>query len=185
MYQHPTGNFSLTGKPGDYYALALYDTLMDNPERLEAVRRRIASDPRILPVVSASSVNKHYVVFKVTGGKEKTDAPQLQKVSREEFARIGAPVPIDNPDFSVRALYNQNRYVFLVRIEKVPDYDVDLCAELEISNDKIQIVQPFGWGLYPAYSCQPGTVFIWEKVSEPASGLTFFVRKRNASQFQR
>lgn len=187
MYRHPTGSFSTrgTGKPGDYYALALCDYLMVDLNLLESLRRRIASDPRIIPVLSASSGNKHFVVFKVTDGKEKSDAPRLQIVSPGEFARIGSPVPSGNPDFAVRALYNQDRYVVLVRIEKVPDYDVDLWLELDDSKEKSRAVQPFGWGLYPAYSCPQGTVFMWEKPSAPAVSVKFRIEERKNSRFQR
>ena len=186
MYDHPTVKFSADRKLGDHIILAMNDRLMDSPGLLESVRRQIADDPRIIPVASASAGNRHFVIFKVSDGKEKSLIPDLPIISKNDFQRIGSPVPENNPHFDIRYVYNGKNHVFIVRIEKTPDYDVDLLAEMESSDgEKKLIAEPFGWGLYPAYSCPAGTVFIVEKPGPPASRIQVFCEERKGSRVKR
>lgn len=186
MYDHPTGNFSSVRKTGDYIVLALNDRLMDSAEQLESIRRQIAFDSKIIPIVSASVENRNFAVFKVSDGSEKSPVPQLQTVSMADFARIGSLIPDNDPYFDVRYLHNGRAHVFLVRVMKVPDFDVDLMMELEFANgEKNAFSDPFGWGLYPAYSCPAGTVFIVEKPGPPAARIQVFCAERKASRFKR
>ena len=186
MYDHPTGSLSTARKAGDYIVMALNDRLMDSAEMLESLRRQIAFDPKIIPIVSASVENRHFAVFKVTDGSEKSSVPPLQIISAADFARIGSPVPDNDPFFDVRYLHNGRNHVFLVRVMKVPDFDADLMAEIESdSGEKIAFSDPFGRGLYPAYSCPVGTVFIVEKNGPRAVKIQVFCAERKASRFKR
>jgi len=186
MYEHPTCNFSTARKTGDYIVFALNDRLMDSPDLLETVRRQIAADPKIIPVVSASAGTRHLAAFKVSDGIEKSTVPPLQTVTSDEFARIGIPIPVEDPCFSVRYLYRNDRHIFLVRIEKVPEYDVDLVAEVESAEgEKTVFSCPFGRGLYPAYSCSAGTVCIMERAGSPAVKVQFVCSERQGSRFKR
>ena len=183
MYEHPTCKFFVERKTGDYIILFLNDRLMDSPDQLESVRRQIAFDPKIIPVFSASAGIRHFAVFKVSAGMEKSEIPPLQIVPADEFARIGIPIPVGDPCFSVRYLYRNDRHVFLVRIEKVPGYDVDLMAELEAADGaKNAFYYPFGQGLYPAYSCPAGSVCIIEKEGSPAAKIQFLCAERDGSR---
>ena len=182
MYDHPTGKFTVDRKPGDHIVLAMNDRLMDSPELLESVRRQIAGDPKIIPVVSASAGNQPFVVFKVTDGMEKSQVPPLHTVSDNEFIKIGIPIPVVDPCFKIRYLHRNDLHVFLVRIEKTPDYDVDLFVKMKSSSGENTIFsEPFGRGLYPAYSCPAGTVFIMEKAGAPASEIQFVCVERKGS----
>ena len=186
MFDHPTCSLSTQRKAGDYIVMALDDRLMDSPEMLESLRRQIAFDPKIIPIVSASAENRHFAVFKVTDGSEKSTVPSLQTISADEFSRVGISLPVENPDFSVRYLYRDNKNVFLVRVKKVPDHDVDLLVEMESSEgEKSAFSDPFGWGLYPAYSCPAGTMFMVEKPGPPAAKVQFHCQERQASRFKR
>ena len=186
MYDHPTVNFMSPRKIGDFIVFSLDDRLMDSPEQLEFLRRQIAADPKIIPVVSASAGNRHFAAFKVTDGSEKSAVPSLPTISADEFARIGFPLPVEDPDFSVRYLYRDNKHVFLARVEKVTDHDVDLLVEMESAEgEKSAFSDPFGWGIYPAYSCPAGTVFMVEKPGPPAKGIQVICAERKASRFKR
>ena len=186
MYDHPTWNFTTARKMGDYIVLILNDRLMDPPDLIESLRRQIAADPKILPVASASAGHRHLVAFKVSDGTEKSPIPPLQKISDEEFARTGFPIPVEDSCFSVHYLYRNDQYIFMVRIEKVPEYDVDLIIELEYNDGrKSGYSDPFGSGIYPAYSCPAGTVFIVEKNGPPAAQIQVICAERKASRFKR
>ncbi|MBE6373265.1 MAG: DUF2079 domain-containing protein [Lentisphaerae bacterium] len=186
MYDHPTVNFMSPRKVGDFIVFSLDDRLMDSPDQLELLRRQIAADPKIIPVVSASAGNRHFAAFKVTDGSEKSPLPPLQTISADEFARIGFPLQVEDRDFSVRYLYRNNKHVFLVRVEKVTDHDVDLLVEMESAEGaKSAFSEPFGQGIYPAYSCPAGTVFMVEKDGPQAVKIQVVCLERNASRFKR
>ena len=186
MYDHPTVNFMSPRKVGDFIVFSLDDRQMDPPDQLEALRRQIVADPKIIPVVSASAGNRHFAAFKVTDGSEKSPVSSLQTISDEEFARIGVPLPVEDPDFSVRYLYRDNKHVFLVRVEKVIDHDVDLLVKMESAEgEKTAFYEPFGWGIYPAYSCPAGTVFMVEKDGPQAVKIQVLCEERKASRFKR
>ena len=184
MYEHSTADFSRPRRVGDFLVLALHDRLMDSPEKLESVRREIAADPKIIPIAAASSDNKHFAVFKVTDGSEKSSIPALPAVTSEVFKRTGVQIPAIHSEFQIRYSFRNNRHVFLIRLDKVPGYDVDFCLELSGSWGKLTRVIPFGWGIYPAYSCPVGTVFVVEQEAPPAESIKCFCAERKASRIK-
>lgn len=185
MFEHSTADISCPRRTGDCLVLSLHDRVLDGAEKLENIRREIAADPNVIPLDSFSQANKQIVVFKVSDGKEKSPIPKLQVIPSGVFDRIGSPVPSTNPDFQIRYLYRNDRHVFLIRLEKVPAYDIDFCYMLLYPDRNEKCVVPFGWGLYPAYSCPAGTVFIVEKPGPPAARIQVFCAERKGSRFKR
>ena len=185
MYEHPTADYSRPRKAGDFLVMALHDYLMDSPEKLESTRRAIAADPKVIPVFSIGSANKHFVVFQVTDGSKISPVPPPSVIPAQDFARIGIPIPCGSPDFETRYFYRSSRHFFLIRLVRVPDYDVDFCFELSGDWGKQMRIIPFGWGLYPAYSCPAGTVFIVEQEAPPAKDVRCFCAERKGSRITR
>ena len=185
MYGHPTADFSYSARPGDFLILALHNWFLDSAEKLENTRRRIAADPKIIPVDSYHLENEYLVVFKVTDGTEKSSVPKLQTIPAKEFAGIGVPLETGNPDFGVRYLYRDNRHVFLIRLNQVPTYDADIELELTGRWGRMETLDSFGWGLYPAYSCPEGAIFILEKAAPPAEQVKVRFKEREGSRFKR
>ena len=185
MFEHPTAEISCPRQPGDCIVLSLHDRVLDGAGKLEDIRRQIAADPKIIPVDSFALANKHIVLFRVTDGTEKSPIPPMQVIPSEVFRRIGSPVPSADPDFKIRYIYRNDRHVFLVRIENVPAYDIDFCCVLSYPDRKETCIVPFGWGLYPAYSCPAGTVFMVEKPGPPASRIQIYCAERKESRFKR
>ena len=177
MYQNPTDKFSQPYKTGDYLVFSLYDRGMDSAERIEALRRKIASDPKVVPVGSARTI----VVFEVTDGSRSGRAPRPEIISQAEFEKIGVPFPGPDPHFAIRYLYANGRHVFLVRVQRTPDYDVDAVYEMKGPWGAVQGFQPFCWGLYPAYSCPEGTLYIIQHEAPQAADVNFCLSKRKAS----
>ena len=185
MYEHPTEDFSRPRKAGDYLVLALHDRSIDTAEKLENVRRQIAFDPSVIPMDSFNLSGRHIVLFKVTDGKESSPIPKLRQISASEFAGIGVPFPIKNADFKIRYLFRNDRHVFLIRLEKTPEYDFDFVYQLSGPWGKIRNTQVFGWGLYPAYACPAGTLFIVEHNAPQAASVNCFCLERKASRVKR
>ena len=182
MYQHPTAGFSSPRKVGDYLVLALHDRSIDTAEKLEKVRREIASDPKIIPIDSFNLADRFIVVFTVTDGKVSSPIPKLRQISASEFAKIGMPFPNRNSDIRIRYLFQNDQHVFLIRLEKTPDYDFDFVYSISGPWGKMRKSCVFGWGLYPAYSCPPGTLFIVEHNAPQAASVNCFCLERKASR---
>ena len=185
MYEHPTEDFARPRKTGDHLLLALHDRSIDTAEKLERIRREIAFDSKVIPMDSFDLSGRHIVMFKVTDGKELSPIPKLRQISASEFMKIGVPLPVGSPDFKIRYLFQNNRHVFLIRLEKTLDYDFDFIYQLSGPWGKIRNTQVFGWGLYPAYACPPGTLFIVERSAPQAASVNCFCLERKASRFKR
>lgn len=182
MYQHPTADFSSPRKIGDYLVLALHDRSIDTAEKLEKIRREIASDLKIIPIDSFNLSNRFIVVFTVTDGKVSSPIPKLRQISASEFAKIGMPFPNQNRDIRIRYLFQNDRHVFLIRLEKTPDYDFDFVYSISGPWGGIRKSCVFGWGLYPAYSCPSGSLFIVEQNAPRAASVNCFCLERKASR---
>lgn len=185
MYEHPTADFSRSRTAGDYLVLALHDRSIDTAEKLENVRRQIAFDSKVIPMDSFNLSGRHIVMFKVTDGKESSPIPKLRQIPASEFAQIGVPFPIRSADFKIRYLFQNDRHVFLIRLEKTLDYDFDFVYQLSGPWGKIRNTQVFGWGLYPAYACPAGTLFIVEHNAPKAASVNCFCLERKASRVKR
>lgn len=185
MYQHPTVDFGSPRKVGDYLVLALHDRSIDTAEKLEKIRREIASDPKIIPVDSFNLSNRFIVVFAVSDGKVTSAIPRLRQISASEFAKIGVPFPNKNSDIRIRYLFQNDRHIFLIRLEKTLDYDFDFVYSVSGPWGRIRKSCVFGWGLYPAYSCPAGTLFIVEQNAPQAASVNCFCLERPASRLVR
>ncbi|MBQ7394062.1 MAG: DUF2079 domain-containing protein [Lentisphaeria bacterium] len=91
----------------------------------------------------------------------------LPVISEMEYVRLGDELPSGDPHIRVRLRLDQKYFHFAVRVETVPDYDVELGLQTEGGTYKI----PYGRGGFPAYRCSAGTV--WE-YSFPHNGNTKF-----------
>ena len=185
MYENPTADISRPRRIGDYLVLALHDRSIDTAEKLENVRRQIAFDPTVIPMDSFNLSGRHIVMFKVTDGKETSPIPKLRQISASEFAGIGVPFPVKSADFRIRYLFRNDRHVFLIRLEKTLDYDFDFVYQLSGPWGKIRNTQVFGWGVYPAYACPAGTLFIVEHNAPKAASVNCFCLERKASRGKR
>ena len=182
MYQHPTADFSWPRHPGDYLVLALHDRKMDSAEKLELIRRQIAFDPRVVPLDSFVLSGRHIVLFKVAAAAEKGPVARPQVIPAEKFAAFGVPVPSASRDFAIRYGFRNNRHIFLIRLNHVPEYDIDFICELEGEWGKLRSVHSFGWGLFPAYACPEGSVFPVEVEAPPARNIRCLCSERKASR---
>ena len=185
MYQHPTVDFASQRKIGDYLVLALHDRSIDTDEKLEKVRREISSDPKVIPIDSFNLSGRLIVMFAVSDGKVTSPIPRLRQISASEFAGIGMPFPCKNSDIRIRYLFRNDRHVFLIRLEKTPNYDFDFVYSISGPWGRIRNSSVFGWGLYPAYSCPAGTLFIVEQNAPKAASVNCFCLERKASRLAR
>lgn len=75
---------------------------------------------------------------------------------------MGVPVPETDPHFAGRYVHSEGKHLFLWQIRKTPEYDVDIHIYLENQYGTFPYLQTFGFGLFPAYSLEPGSVFQFE-----------------------
>ena len=176
MYQNPTEKYTEPQRSGDHLVLALYDRV-EPVKKLEELRRQIAADPKIIPVGSARTI----VVFKVTDGSESSKVPRPEIISQAEFDEIGDPLLSADPHFAVRYLYANGRHVFLLRLQQVPNYDVDAAYTLKGTWGEVRDFLPFCDGLFPAYSCPKGTLFIIQYQAPQEAEVKFYLQKRKDS----
>lgn len=162
LFDYPAALFDVRKKTGDVIILNLHDSMMDPPEKLEKIRREIAADKRIVPVMTFSNGNRQFVLFHVVNPLNAVPVRRLPVSSFEEFDSLGIPIPETDPHIAGRYVHSEGKHLFLWQIRKTPDYDADIHVYLENQYGTIPYLQTFGFGLFPAYSLEPGSVFQFE-----------------------
>ena len=90
---------------------------------------------------------------------------------------LGNELPSGDPHFRVRVRMDQEAFYFAVRVESVPEYDVDLGFQIGGGTSKV----PFGMGGLPAYLCPAGTVWVYSAPHGGSKDLRMQIFKRAAS----
>jgi|GEM_PF-883223 len=157
LFEYPTESFTAPRRTGDVLVLDLTDNCFDSPEELEQVRREIAADKRIVPLLTIPWNFKQFVVFRV--GETPQPDISLPKMSLAEFEKKGQLLPTENPYFTVRSFYEGNNNFFSLQVKETPPYDVDIEIEAKGDFGTVSSTYVFGFGIFPAYESPPGTVF--------------------------
>ncbi len=180
LFEYPTEYFTAPRKTGDVLVLDLTDSDFDPPGDLEQVRREIAADPRIVPLLTIPGDFKHFLVFLV--GETPRPGISLPKTGFAEFDKIGMALPSGNRNFATRYLFDGKKHVFLVQIRETPDYDADLKITIQGEFGVINRTYTFGFGLFPAYMSPPGTVFSFDLTAPPPKKVSIQFLKRPGSE---
>ena len=98
-------------------------------------------------------------------------------VSEMEYALLGDELPSGDPHFRVRVRMDREAFCFAVRVETVPEYDVDLGFQIGGENNKV----PFGQGGSPAYLSPSGTVWVYTAPHGGRKDLRMQIFKRAGS----
>lgn len=180
LFEYPTEYFTAPRKTGDVLVLDLTDSNFDSPGKLEQVRREIAADPRIVPLLTIPGDFKQFVVFLV----RETPQPgiSLPKTGFAEFDKIGMHLPLTSRHFATRYLFDGKKHVFLVQVRETPDCDTDLKITIQSEFEVINRTYTFGFGLFPAYMSPPGTVFSFDLTAPPPKKVSIQFLKRPGSE---
>ncbi|OQA88889.1 MAG: hypothetical protein BWY31_00074 [Lentisphaerae bacterium ADurb.Bin242] len=162
LFDFSTDIFTVSRKTNDVLVMNLHDSMMDSPDKVEKVRRGIAFDRKVIPLAAYSSNNQQFVLFRIADPMNALPAGKLPKSSFMEFDSIGIPILESDPHFAGRYVHSGGNYLFLWQIRKTPEYDVDVSVLLECPYGTIPCLRAFGFGLFPAYSLEPGSVFRFE-----------------------
>lgn len=165
LFEFPTEYFNVPRKTGDVLILDLTDSDFDSSGELERVRREIAADKRIVPLLTIPWNFKQFVVFLV--GKTSGTDIFLPKMSIPEFDKIGRHLPSESKHFATRYLYDEKKHTFFLQVRETPDYDTDVKITLQGDFGVISRIYTFGFGIFPAYASPPGTFFTFS-LSAPA-----------------
>lgn len=162
MFDFPTDRFTASRRPGDILILNFYDVMMNDRKTLERVRREIAFDKRVVPLMTCLKNDQQFIVCRVMDSVNVSMIRKLPVVEFAEFDSLGVPIPETDPHFAGRYVNMNGKYLFRWQIRKTPEYDVDIKVFLECSHGTVLHRQAFGFGLFPAYSLEPGSVFQFE-----------------------
>ncbi len=158
MFEYPTSNLSTELQTDDVIILDLHHSFDSKPE-LEKFRAQIAENPRVHPITSINWYYKQIVVFKISPpGVPLSKLPFITVCSPEDIASRGTVLPLNDADFTACYFLNGQNIVFLFRLNRKIDYDVDF--QINIGGTKY--LTSFGRGIVPAYSVGEGTTFIFE-----------------------
>lgn len=146
---------SITAEPqaGDAVFLEMHNPLFDPPDALETLRVKLQKSAVFLGGFPCGA--GWITVWSVPGPGGVKGPAALPVLPEMEYALRGDELPSGDPHCRVRVRMDAERFYFAVRLESVPEYDVDLGVQIGGRVNRI----PFGNGGYPAYSCPAGTVF--------------------------
>ena len=158
---HVTASLVDNARPGDFIVMLSHEKTMDDPQMLERLRQIFAADPHVIPVDSVRTQGGGCIMIfrRIDGPGGPAGVPRPPVVSADAFKSAGTPIRSDLPEFEVRHLFRDRRHIFSIRLTKVPDFDADVLITLKGAWGTVEEQQPFAMGLFPAYSCQEGSVF--------------------------
>lgn len=180
LFEYPTEYFNVQRKTGDVLVLDLTDRNFDSVGELERVRREIAADKRIVPLLTVPGDFKQFVVFLVREMPEPNVA--LPKMNFSDFDKIGMNLPSDNRYFATRYFFDGKKHVFLVQVRETPDSDLDLKITIQGDFGTIDRIYTFAFGLLPAYAAAPGSVFTFDLTAPPPKKVLLHFLKRPGSE---
>lgn len=161
---------------GDLVFLEMHNPLFDAPGGVESARLKLLYLPGAVFAggfpCGSGWVTVWHVQSETRGGR-----PVLPVLSEMDYALLGNELPSGDPHIRVRVRRETGRYCFAVRVETVPDYDVDVGVQLGEVRNKV----PFGVGACPAYLCPVGSVFEFALPDQGCSELRMQVFKRAGS----
>ncbi len=168
---------SISAEPqaGDAVFLEMHNPLFDAPDALETLRVKLQKSAVFIGGFPCGA--GWITVWSVPGPGGVKGPAALPVLPEMEYALRGEELPSGDPHCRVRVRMDEERFYFAVRLESVPEYDVDIGVQIGGRMNHI----PFGNGGYPAYSCPAGTVF---EISLPHFGskdLRMQVLKRAGS----
>ena len=174
----PTGDIRSGLVPGDVIILDLHDPLIDRPEEVEALRKRIVADRRVVPLNYAIWENHTIVLFEVQDKPRQLQLPKwLFRIKPADFSRIGTAVETPFKELDFRYLYGGRENIFLVQLREKTGADYEFILELKSGNSVKEVVIRFGNGVYPAYIFPEDMVFRFAVPGAKADSLKLNIRK--------
>ena len=162
-------------QPGDAVFLEMHNPLFDSAEILESMRLQLVRIPgAVFAGGFPCGVGWTSVWYVTDSAANRTALPVLSEM---EYARLGDELPSGDPHFRVRVRADQDSWHFAVRVESVPEYDVDLGFQIGGETCKV----PFGMGGHPAYLCPAGTVWVYSAPHGGCKDLSMLIFKRAGS----
>ena len=148
-------------RPGDAVIIDLHDNGIENGRAISDVRRKIASDPRAIPVTYVIWENHTIVMFKILPQPlPRPQVPWLRPVAEELFAKAGGLlIHREEGVWELRYARINNQNIYRLRLEKAQTDDVELSIKQHEKQNIAEAVIAFGNGLFPAYAVAPGTMF--------------------------
>ena len=174
----PTGDIRSGLVPGDVIILDLHDPLIDRPEEVEALRKRIVADRRVVPLNYAIWENHTIVLFEVQDKPHQLQLPKwLFRIKPADFSRIGTALETPFKELDFRYLYGGRENIFLVQLREKTGADYEVILELKSGNSVKEVVIRFGNGVYPAYIFPEDMVFRFAVPGAKADSLKLNIRK--------
>lgn len=153
-------HYTAAYRPGDIILLDLHDTGMEGNAGIEALRKSLIKDRRVMPVTYCIWENHSIVMFKVMAQPAKRPPlPFLGMINETDFVKFGREFPIPEKSVSLRGIYHNGRNIYRVRINKAVKDDFDIMLKLENGSTAKEVVVRFANGLVPAYAVGEETVF--------------------------
>ena len=178
QFMFPTGDIRSEFVPGDVIILDLHDPLIDRPEDVEFLRKRIVADRRVVPLNYAVWENHTIVIFEVQNKPYPLQMPKwLFRIKQADFVRIGTPVETPFKELDFRFLYGGRENIFLVQLRERTGADYEFILELKTGNHVKEVVIRFANGVYPAYIFPKDMVFRFAVPGEKADSLKLNIRK--------
>ena len=166
---------SATPQPGDAVFLEMHNPLFDAAGVLEDLRLKLAMMPGAVFAGGFPCGSGWIAVWYVT--EAAVNKPVLPVLPEMEYALLGNELPSGDPHFRVRVRMDREAFCFAVRVETVPEYDVDLGFQIGGENNKV----PFGQGGSPAYLSPSGTVWVYTAPHGGRKDLRMQIFKRAGS----
>ena len=148
-------------RPGDAVIIDLHDNGIENGRVIYDVRRKIASDPRAIPVTYVIWENHNIVMFKILPQPlPRPQVPWLRIVPEELFTKAGGLlIHREEGVFELRYARINNQNIYRLWLKKAQTDDIELSIKQYENGVATEAVIAFGNGLFPAYSVKPGTMF--------------------------
>lgn len=169
LFEYNTAPVTKEYSPGDWLLLDLTDPFFDPPALIEPLRRKLASDPAAQPVTQASWYSKQFVIWKIGEAPQKPLYQPPPVYPFLIFDRAGVRLETGVPE--IAAVYDGRGIHFQIRGRPRCDYDI------KIRHGGSNFRYVFGFGLFPAYSLQPGQVWSLPLVQEQTMPELEFVRR--------
>ena len=160
MFDRRTAPLDSSWESGDTIILDLHDGM----EPVDLLRRRLAVDPRAIPVSSKNFYGRQFAIWRIAPpGTPRPPLPFIRNIPEENFQQLGLPLPQDNPDFAARLTRSpRNTPVLLLRLLRKVAYDVEINLSLRLPQRTVTRRLCFGDGVYPAWSASPGETYLLE-----------------------